>query len=79
MVRKDRARINPSLLPSSSRAAYYHGLRVYLQIKVWKALSDTDLEPIQWGWKLRNYSFVPIMADQEPGPMDPFEDCSMYL
>ena len=64
MVGADRARINPSQLPPSPRAAYYHGLCVYHQIKVWKALSDTDLEPIQWGWKLRNDSFVPIMTDQ---------------
>ena len=70
MVRTDRASIDPSLLPSSSRAAHYHGLCVYHQIKLWKALSDADLEPIQWGWKLRNDSFIPIMTDQEPGPSD---------
>ena len=40
------------------------------QIKVWKALNDTDLEPTQWGWKLRNDSFVPIMTDKEPGASD---------
>ena len=67
MIRADRAKIHPSLLPPSPRAACYHGLRVYHQIKVWKALSDTDLEPIQWGWKLRIDSFVPIMTNEEPG------------
>ena len=51
MVRADRATMDPSLLPPYPRAAYYHGLRVYHQIKVWKALSDTELEPIQLGWK----------------------------
>ena len=70
MVRTDRARIDSSLLPQSPRAAYYHGLHEYHQIKVWKALSETDLEPTQWGWKLRNESFVPIMRDQEPGSSD---------
>ena len=70
MVRTDRARIDPSLLPPSPRAAYYHELCVYHQIKVWKALSDTGLKPIQWGWKLRNDSFVPIMPDEEPSPRD---------
>ena len=53
IVRTDGASIGSLLLPPSTRAAYYHGLSVYHQIKVWKALSDTDLEPIQWGWKLR--------------------------
>ena len=47
MVRTDRPKIDPSLLPPSPGAAYYHGLYVYHQIKVWKALSDTYLEPIQ--------------------------------
>ena len=70
MVRTDRARIDLSLLPPSPRAAHYHGLRVHHQIKVWKTLSDTYLGPIQWGWKRRNDSFVPIMTDQEPGPSD---------
>ena len=54
MVRTDCAKINPSLLPLSPRAAYYHGLHMYHQIKVWKVLSETHLEPIQWRWKLKN-------------------------
>ena len=66
MVRRDRARIDPSLLAPSPRA----GLCVYHQIKVGEALSDTDLEPIQWGWKLRNDSLVPMVTDEEPGPSD---------
>ena len=37
---------------------------------VWKTLRDTDLEPIQWSWKSRNDSFVPIVTDEEPGPSD---------
>ena len=56
MVRTDRPRIIPSLLRPSPRAACYHGLRVYHQIEVWKALIETDLEPIQWGWELMVHS-----------------------
>ena len=70
MVGKDRTKIDPSLLPLSPRAAYYHGLRVYYQIRVWEALGDTDLEPIQWGWKLRNNLFFQIITDEKPGPSD---------
>ena len=40
MVGTDHAKIDPSLLPSSPRAVYYHGLRTYDQIKVWKALKE---------------------------------------
>ena len=40
MVGTDQAKIDPSLLPSSPRAVYYHGLRTYDQIKVWKALKE---------------------------------------
>ena len=70
MVRTVHTKINPSVLPPSPRAAHYHGLHVYCQMKVRKALIDTDLEPIHWGWKLRNDSFAPIMIDEEPGPSD---------
>ena len=70
MVRTVHTKINPSVLPPSPRAAHYLGLHVYRQMKVWKALIDTDLEPIHWGWKLRNDSFAPIMIDEEPGPSD---------
>ena len=44
MVASDRANNNPALLPPSPRAAYYHGLRVYHQIKVWRNLSDSDID-----------------------------------
>ena len=70
MIRTDRSKIDPSLLPPSPRAAYYHGLRVYHQIKVWKDLSEIDLEPKQWDWKLSNDMFIPIKTDNEPGPSD---------
>ena len=70
MVTTDRATINLSLLPPSPRSSQYHGLRVYHQIIRWKPLSDTDLEQIQWDWKLRNDSFVSIMTDEEPGLSD---------
>ena len=49
MVAADRSKIDPALLPPSPRAAFYHGLRVYHQIQVWKALCDTDIEPLSWG------------------------------
>ena len=50
MVSKPKIDIDPSGLPPSPRAAYYHGLRVYHQIMVWKKLSPIDLDPLSWGW-----------------------------
>lgn len=70
MVLSDRANIDPSLLPPTPRAAYYHGLRVYHQMKVWRDLKDSDDMPLDWGWQLKGQSFIPIMTDKEAGPPD---------
>ena len=68
MIRTDPAKINPSLLAPSPRAACYHGVCVYHQIKVRKTYSETDLELIQWSWKLKNDSLASIMTEEELGP-----------
>ena len=70
MVASDRANIDPALLPPSPRAAYYHGLRVYHQIKVCRELCDVDIDPLRWGWEIKNDKFAPIMTDVEAGPPD---------
>lgn len=70
MVSVNRAKIDPANLPPSPRAAYYHGLRVYHQLHVWKALSDHDLEPRRWGWRVQNDFYRPIMTDLEAGPAE---------
>ena len=70
MVAADRSKIDPALLPPSPRAAFYHGLRVYHQIQVWKALCDTDIEPLSWGWQMCNGKFRPIMTDIAAGPAE---------
>ena len=70
MIMESRSNINPSVLPSSPRAAVYHGLRVYHQIKVWLLLMNTNCDPMKWGWKMNNGLFSPIMTDTEPGPQD---------
>eukprot|EP00794_Sanderia_malayensis_P008462 gene8462-9369_t len=70
MVMSDRSNVDPSLLPPSPRAAFYHGLRVYHQVKVWRELKNSDYMPLDWGWQLKEQSFVPIMTDEEAGPQD---------
>lgn len=70
MVSSNRANIDPAVLPPSPRAAYYHGLRVYHQINVWRQLSDGDIDPVSWGWKIVDGGYYPIMTDIEAGPPD---------
>ena len=69
MVLSKRSHIDPTL-PPPPRAACFHGLRVYHQLKVWRDLRDTDFNPLYWGWKLQDQSFAPIMTDEEAGPPD---------
>ena len=57
-------------LPPTERAAYFHSLRVHLQIIIWKRLSNghDDLNPQQWGWKLDRGVLIPIMTDLDAAP-----------
>ena len=68
MVSSDRAIIDPALLPPSLRATYYHDLQVYHQMNVWGKISDNDIDPLSWGWKISNGKFSPIMTDIKAGP-----------
>lgn len=58
------SRIVPSKLPPTERTAWYHSLRVYLQVWQWKSLMDCNLSPLEWGWKIINGKMAPIMTDQ---------------
>ena len=68
MIAKDRLVIDPSSLPPSPRAAFYHGLRVYHHINVWRNLLNNDFNPLHWGWRLNGTAYVPIMTYQAAGP-----------
>ena len=61
-------KIDPVLLPTSPRTAFFHGLRVHHRIVVWKDLSEVYKEPLRWGWKIENSNYTPIMTDTEAGP-----------
>ena len=60
--------VKPQVLPPTERAAYYHSLRVHLQVIQWKSLLGTSLEPADWGWKLRDGYYEPIMTDMKVAP-----------
>ena len=68
MVSSSKAPLDPQKLPSIERAAHYHSLRVHLQVIIWKKLSNNDLNPKQWGWKLEGSAFAPIMTDLDAAP-----------
>ena len=68
MIVSNRDCIDPALLPPSPQAAYFHGLRVYHQLKVWRSLSNSDLEPQNWGWQMKNKVFAPIKTDEAAWP-----------
>ena len=43
MAASDCSKMDPAILPPSTRAAFFHGLRVDHQIVVWKDLSDVEV------------------------------------
>ena len=69
-ISEDRSKIDPALLPPSPREAFFHGLRVYHQLLVWKGLKDTDINPLRWGWQISNEHFIAIATDEAAGPPD---------
>ena len=60
--------ILPEKLPPTLRAAYYHSLRVHLQVVTWESVGEINLDLLDWGWKLNGNSLVPIMTDLDPAP-----------
>ena len=51
--------LHPQNLPPTERAAYFHSLRVHLQVVLWHKLTNNDLDPTQWGWKLSGNVLTP--------------------
>ena len=63
MVSTRKTSTEPQKLPPTERSAYYHSLRVHLQVVAWKMLKNNALDETQWGWKLKGNTFEPIMTD----------------
>lgn len=60
--------IKPQSLPPTERAAYFHSLRVHLQVIEWKSLMSVTLPAEDWGWKLQHGMYEPVMTDLAPAP-----------
>ena len=66
------SKMKPEALPPTKRATHFHSLRVYLQLHECNNLNFEVLKPEEWGWKLENDRYVPIMTDEPPAPSDIF-------
>ena len=61
--------VDPAKLPTTERAAYYHGQRVHLQVITWKMRDDSlNLQPANWGWRIEENCLVPVPTDKDVAP-----------
>ena len=60
--------IKPQNLPPTDRAAYFHSLRVNLQVIEWKSLMNVILPAEEWGWRLQHGMYEPVITDMSPAP-----------
>ena len=65
-VSKSTKYVQPKVLPPTSSAAKYHSLRVYLQVQEWLRVSE--LNPLEWGWKLSEGQLVPVETGMPVAP-----------
>ena len=65
---KDEIKIES--LPPSENATQQHSYRVYLQVMDWKFLKEAYVDPLEWGWVLRNGLYHPVYTEQPTTPAD---------
>ena len=61
-------KLSPDRLCPTTRAVYFHSLRVYLQVRKWTTLNEKCLNPCHWGWKREVNGLKPIKTDKTPAP-----------
>lgn len=62
-----KAFVTPEHLPPTESSTKYHCLRVYYQLMVWTEM-ESDMNPVDWGWKLEDNRFVPVMTNKAAAP-----------
>ena len=55
-------------LPPTSDAAKFHSMRVYLQCQYWRGKTAEEMDPLKWGWTLKNEKLFPIEMTKQPAP-----------
>ena len=68
----------PEKLPPTERAAFFHGLRVYYQIRQWLIVQE-DINMFEWGWVKDENKAVPIQTDRDVAPPEIKKRSSMRL
>jgi hypothetical protein len=68
MVASQAGRFSADRLPPTQDAAELHVMRVHHQAVVWATLGRTVLDPIKWGWHVKDGHLRPIAMTQQPGP-----------
>ena len=63
IVKKTKKKVNLAILTPSPRAAFFHSLWLYLQMKKWKNLNKKEVERIKWGWEVKNGMCYPVMTE----------------
>ena len=68
MISSCKITFDPQKLPPTERAAYFHSLRVHLQVTIWDKFTNDYLDPKLWGWELEGSAFTPVMTDMNAAP-----------
>lgn len=55
-------KIDPSKLPPTEDTAIQHSLRVYLQVWQWKSFQERNIDPVEWGWQVKQGRMTPVMT-----------------
>ncbi|KAJ8028173.1 hypothetical protein HOLleu_30339 [Holothuria leucospilota] len=59
--------ITSERLPPTDSASKFHCRRVYYQTMAWMGL-ESDIDPLEWGWRQVDNKLVPIMSDKKAAP-----------
>lgn len=60
----------PEKLTPTVAAAKQHIRRVHLQAVQWQTLMAVKINPADWGWKLCQERYVPVMTTLSPAPSE---------
>jgi 5'-3' exonuclease len=59
--------VMPERLPPTESSTNFHCLRVYFQTMTWMGMAS-NIDPLNWGWKLEDNQLVPIMSSMNAAP-----------
>ena len=73
--------LEPAVFPPTERAAYYHSLRVHLQVCQWKHFDLYCLKPDEWGWYFQTDILLPTKTDlgHTPESLLKYVRCKCHL